>query len=188
MLFFSCNLLRSTKKSKIGNHSSHFSKWQASNKKTITHTKLLHSSFNERAKLEQFFPLFQMARNPKKKQSHANTQNFKSLFLLFQITINKKTHTIKRCSFHFSKSQKQKEHMCTHLKTLHNTQLHITTNVKVIELHEDTHKPKNNLKQISSPSQHSTPNWNKFQSSSKPQNKFQAHHNEKKLASNCNKF
>jgi len=46
----------------------------ANNKKTITHTIVLHSSFIERAKLEEFFPLFQMARNPnKKKNNHMHT-------------------------------------------------------------------------------------------------------------------
>jgi hypothetical protein len=86
----------------------------------------------------------------KKLQSHAHTQNFKSLFLLFRITINKNTHTIKSHSFHSSKSQKQKERMCTHLKPCITPNFISQQMFEVIELHKDTLKPKNNLKQISS--------------------------------------
>jgi hypothetical protein len=98
-----------------------------------------------KAKLEQFFPLFQMARNPKKKKNnHIHThKNFKSLLLLFQITMNKNTHTIKSRSFHFSKSQKQKEHMFTHLKPCITPNFISQQMSEVVELHKETRKPKN---------------------------------------------
>jgi hypothetical protein len=74
--------------------------------------------------------------------------------------------------------------MCTHLKPCITPNFISQQNVEMMELHK---LPKNNLKQISSPStQHSTPNCNKFQSCFKPQNQLQAHCNENNLASNYN--
>jgi len=105
-----------------------------------------------KSKIGTILPTFPNGKEPKKKekQSHSHTQNFKSLLLFFWIIINKNTHTIKNCSFHFSKSQKQKEHMCTHSKPCITPNFISQQMSEVVELHKDTHV---NLKTI----------WNKFQ-------------------------
>jgi hypothetical protein len=89
--FFSCNLLRSTKKAKLETIPLTFLNGKQATKRQ-SHTQsfcTLHSMKEQNWNNSSHFSKWQ---GTKKKQSHANTQNFKSLFLLFQITINKKTH------------------------------------------------------------------------------------------------
>jgi sarcosine oxidase delta subunit len=79
--FFSCNL-RSTKKQNW-NHLSNFSKWQATKRQSHTHLFCtLHSLKEQNWNNSSHFSKWQGTQK-KEKQSHAHTQNFKSLLLFF---------------------------------------------------------------------------------------------------------